>query len=115
MTVPRDDGWHIFDIVQQPDLENHLANVQRALHDELPEAAIFAGTLSSDELRAKEERGEFVPNGAIKGSWHARNPQLLSRIIKSGHIAPIHEWRAHEDEVFDLLNKMGQLLQGDTQ
>lgn len=113
MRTPRDDGWHIFDIVQQPELEQHLADVQHALHHPECESNIFAGTLTSDELKKRAQRGAFVANGEIRGTNHAHNPQLLSRIVTAGHVEPIEKWRGNEDEVFNTLLAMGEILQGD--
>ncbi len=113
MCTPRDDGWHIFDIVQQPDLEQHLMGVQHALHHPECESKIFAGRLTSDELRTRAQNGGFVANGEIKGSEHAHNPQLLSRIVAAGHVDPIEKWRGDEDEVFNTLLAMGEILQGE--
>ncbi len=113
MHTPRDDGWHIFDIVRQPDLEHHLHGVQHALHHPECESKIFAGTLTSDELRKRAQNGAFIANGEIKGSEHAHNPQLLSRIVAAGHVEPIEKWRGDEDEVFKTLLAMGEILKGD--
>lgn len=113
MRTPRDDGWHIFDIVQQPDLEHHLSGVQHALHHPECESKIFTGTLTSDELRTRAQNGAFIANGEIKGSEHAHNPQLLSKIVAAGHLEPIEKWRGDEDEVFKTLLAMGDILKGD--
>lgn len=113
MRTPHDDGWHIFDIVQQPDLEQHLAVVQHALHHPECESKIFSGTLTSDELRTRAQDGAFIANGKIKGSEHTRNPQLLSKIVAAGHLEPVKKWRGDEDEVFKTLLAMGKILEGD--
>lgn len=112
MRTPRDDGWHLFDIVQQPNLEGHLQAVERALHDPGCEKELFGSAVSSRELRALESRGEFISAGEICGEWHSKNPQLLPRIIAVGHVEPIEHW-ANTNEVFDTLLRMGELLNGE--
>lgn len=111
MRTPHDDGWHVFDIVQQPNLEEHLRDVERALHDAADEQKLFASSISSDELRVLHKRDEFIPAGQIDGKWHIKNPQLLPRIIAAGHVLPIKSW-SNKNEVFDTLLRMGELLKG---
>lgn len=113
MSTPRDDGWHVFDIVQQPDLDRHIALLQAALHTSGNERGLFPGGFSTGELNHLQTQGKFVAaNGHIDGEWHTKNPQLLPRIIAAGHVEPIDKW-ANENEVFDTLLRMGELLQGD--
>lgn len=113
MCTPRDDGWHVFDIVKQPDLKEHLQNVERALLDPECEKELFAGGVHRHELQAMQKQGKFMATNEIQGEWHSRNPQLLPRIIEVGHVRPIKEW-SNKNEVFDTLLRMGELLKGES-
>lgn len=113
MSTPRDDGWHIFDIVQHPDLERHLENLQRALHCPEHEGELFANSVSSSDLRRLQSEEKFVANQEeINGEWHIKNPQPLPRIVAAGHVKPIKNWH-DENEVFDTLLRMGKIINGE--
>jgi len=113
MRTPHDDGWHIFDIVQQPDLERHMENLQRALHHSEHEKALFTGSISTDALIKLQVEERFVTTRKeINGEWHIKNPQPLPQIIAAGHVEPIENW-PNENEVFDTLLRMGKIINGE--
>lgn len=111
MKTPRDDGWHIFDIVQQEDLATHLGDLQHALHHPECEARLFSRAISGDELRKKQRAGTFIANnGSDMQGLHSKNPQLLPRIVQAGHMNPPNKWHGGEDAVFSLLLEIGQII-----
>lgn len=128
MQTPRDDGWHIFDLVKQDDLANHLHVVLQLidlltepnffelaaamLADESVLKIVFPQVITSQELEEKRETGHFVSQVKLNGGFHTRNPQLLPAVIQQGHVDHPGKWRLPQEEVFELLISMSKMLKG---
>jgi hypothetical protein len=125
MHTPREDGWHIFDIIRQPNLERHLETVYKlllaqrsgsesAIHEIFANEAmvrlLFPHLLTKQEMQKKERADRFIASTAISGRFHTANPQLLPNIVKCGHLLPIDEWSNGPEHVFDTLLQLGKLF-----
>jgi hypothetical protein len=125
METPRDDGWHIFDMVKQHNLQEHLRAVRELLaivsKDGLKDLAtsfladegnlktLFPELLTTEELELRRKLGRFVTSKHLNGDFHVRNPQLLPSIIGQKHLLPPHEWRLSQDETYEILEELGNM------
>jgi hypothetical protein len=126
MTTPKDDGWHIFDMINQANIEDHFLVVREiiklmakpefkqlatsflAIEDNLN--LMFPQLFAKDELLDLQKTGHFIANITINGDFHVRNPQLLPNIIGQNHLISPEFWPTPATEAFALLIHINQLL-----
>lgn len=127
MRTPRDDGWHLFDIVTQHNLPDHLqatmelvraedhsrpeARVKEILADPERRSLLFPEAISTDELLRLKQLGRFVVARDFGGELHSRNPQLLPTIIKQGHLRHPDTWKLGEQATLNLFVQLNALFE----
>lgn len=126
MHTPDDDGWHFFDIVKQTNIDDHLLALRgllrvagtsdfenraaQMLRDPDTIETLFPHRIPTDQLRDKQKQGKFLARGAITGTFHSTNPQLLPNIIQQGHITPPDRWKMGEIETLASLVRLHKLV-----
>lgn len=118
MQTPTHDGWHFFDMIDQPNFAEHISLAIDVAHQpqrqlsRSEQSVLFPKNFSKDSLKAAEQSGHFIIHKPIEGELHVRNPQLLPSIIEAGHILHPSEWKSSKDTVIQNLISLHTLLGG---